>query len=116
MTTSQDHRIEVRLDIEATIFLELLSSESDILMCHSLDLSANGLQVMLDDPVEAGSICRLCIDIKDRDPIYLIAEVKWQRPDKEEDATRIGFAIFESDESDILQWKKLVAELLSAAA
>ncbi len=114
MTTSSEHRIETRVELAATIFIELLTSQTDVIMCNSLDLSANGLQVVVDDEIEQGSICRLCIDLKDRDPIYLVAEVKWQRPDHEEDATRIGFLLYESDDTDIQEWKELVAELLSA--
>ncbi|MCH7742196.1 MAG: PilZ domain-containing protein [Proteobacteria bacterium] len=117
MTTSQEHedRLETRLELEATIFVEVLASNSNntgnVLMCNSLDLSANGLQVVVDDEMPAGSIFRLCIDLKEADPIFLVAEVKWQRPDPETDGFRIGFFLFESDDTDIRRWKELVDEL-----
>jgi len=111
MTTSPEHRIETRLNLEATIFLEMLSDQTDILMCNSLDLSATGLQVLVDDEIETGSIVRLCIDLAKRDPIYLVAEVMWVRPDHKEEATRLGLSLFESD--DIGAWKELVAEMLN---
>jgi len=118
MTTSQMHedRIKTRLALEATIFIEILASDShtagSILMCNSLDLSENGLQVVVDDEMPAGSIFRLCIDLKDSEPIFLVAEVKWQRPDPDADAFRIGFLLFESDDTDIQRWKELVADML----
>jgi PilZ domain len=120
MMTLQDHedRIETRLQLEATIFVEILASDSNnagnVLMCNSLDLSANGLQVVVDNEMSAGSIFRLCIDLRDADPIFLVAEVKWQRPDPETDAFRIGFLLFESDDTDIQRWKELVADMQSA--
>ena len=118
MTTSQDpnHRVETRLDLEETIFIEVIASDSSsagsVIMCNSLDLSANGLQVIVDEEISLGTILRLCIDLKDADPIYLVAEVKWKRPDEPTGGYRIGFLLFESDDTDILRWKQLVAELL----
>ena len=119
MTTLQVHenRVQPRIDLEATIFVELLSSSKHspgtIIMCNSLDLSASGLQVVVDDVIPAGSIFRLCIDLKDADPIFLVAEVKWQRPDPDSDAHRIGFLLFESDDTDIERWKELMDDMLT---
>ncbi len=118
MTTSQDqnHRVETRFELEATIFIEIIASDSSssgsVIMCNSLDLSANGLQVILDEEISIGSILRLCIDLKDADPIFLVGEVKWQRPDAETGGYRIGFLLFESEDTDIERWKALVADLL----
>ena len=120
MTTSQDHkyRADARLNLEATIFVELLASDKHspgtVVMCNSLDLSASGLQVVVDEEIAAGSIFRLCIDLKDADPIFLVAEVKWQRPDPESEAYRIGFLLFESDETDIERWKVLVKDMMES--
>ncbi|MCZ6503719.1 MAG: PilZ domain-containing protein [Gammaproteobacteria bacterium] len=119
MTTSRDleDRVESRLGLEATIFVEILASDShnagNVLMCNSLDLSEHGLQVVVDDEMPAGSIFRLCIDLKDSEPIFLVAEVKWQRPDPDADAFRIGFLLFESDDTDIQRWRELVADMLA---
>jgi|TARA_B110000240_G_C13238383_1_gene342075 hypothetical protein len=118
MTTLQDHehREETRLELEATIFIEIIASDSSspgsITMCNSLDLSANGLQVVVDDDISMGSIFRLCIDLREADPIFLVAEVKWKRPDPETEGFRIGFLLFESDDTDIQRWKELVAHML----
>ena len=119
MTTSQDHnnRIESRLDLEETILLEIIASDSQaagsIIMCNSPDLSANGLQVILDDEISMGTILRLCIDLKDTDPIFLVGEVKWKRPDAETGAWRIGFLLFEADDTDIQRWKDFVTDQLT---
>ena len=110
-------RTEARLEIEATIFIEIIagsqSGSGDVIMCNSLDLSANGLQVVLDEDMEPGSIFRLCIDLPDEDPMFLVAEVKWRRPDPDADAYRIGFLLFESDDTDIRRWKQTVAKMLA---
>ena len=118
MTTSPvNHRTETRLELEETIFIEIIASDSrsagNVIMCNSLDLSANGLQVLLDEEISMGSILRLCIDLKNTDPIFLVGEVKWMRPDPETGAYRIGFLLFESEDTDIETWKTLVADLLA---
>ena len=117
MTTSQD-RDEHRVELQETIFIEVLASDvtrpGSVIMCNFLDLSANGLQVVPDDDITAGSIFRLCIDMQENDPIFLVGEVKWKRPDPEGDGFRIGFLMFESDDTDIGRWKHLVADLLEA--
>ncbi|HAK52648.1 MAG TPA: hypothetical protein DCM54_12215 [Gammaproteobacteria bacterium] len=121
MTTSQDHdnhRVETRLELQETIFIETIASDSShagsVMMCNSLALSANGLQVVVDDDISIGSIFRLCIDLRDADPIFLVAEVKWKRTDPESDGFRIGFLMFESEDTDIQRWKELVADMLGS--
>jgi len=121
MMTSADseHRIETRLEIAETIFIEVLSTSADhhntsnIIICNSLDFSATGLQVVVDEEIAVHSILRLCIDMHDRDPIYLIGEVMWQRPDTDSEGFRIGFSLFESDDTDYQSWKEIVADLLT---
>lgn len=120
MTPSADieHRIETRLELAETIFIEVLSTSADrretsnIVICNSLDLSANGLQVVIDEEIPANSILRLCIDLHDREPIYLVGEVMWIRPDAESEGYCIGFSLYESDDTDIQSWKEVVADLL----
>ena len=117
MTTSPEHRIETRLELQETVFIEVLSAASDspgtVIMCNSLDLSATGIQVVIDEDLAVNSILRLCIDLPDREPIFLVGEVMWKRPDPESDGVRLGFLLFESDDSDIADWKLWVAEMLN---
>lgn len=117
--TEQDHsnkRVETRLELEETIFIEIIASDSrsagQVIMCNSLDLSANGLQVILDEEISMGTILRICIDLRNAEPIFLVGEVKWIRPDEAAGAYRIGFLLFESEDTDIQRWKVLVADLL----
>tara|TARA_Y100001934_G_scaffold2040_1_gene3148 strand:- start:997 stop:1233 length:237 start_codon:yes stop_codon:yes gene_type:complete len=70
------------------------------------------LQVVLDEEITSGSIFRLCIDMQQNDPIFLVGEVKWKRPDPDGEGFRIGFLLFESDDTDIARWKRLVADML----
>lgn len=120
MTTNNiEERADTRFESQFTIFIERVSSSVDnsspanVIVCNSLDLSAKGLQVVVDESIEIETILRLCLDIKDRDPIFVVGEVKWQRPDTETDGVRIGFLLFESDDTDIDAWKQAIEELAS---
>ena len=119
MTTlpGNEHRVETRIEVEETVFIEVLASTGtspgDVIICNSLDLSANGIQVVVDHEISVDSILRLCIDIKDQEPIFLVGEIMWQRPDPDSAGHRLGFLRFESDDTDIQRWKALMAVLLA---
>lgn len=113
-TSVDERRTETRLGECATVFVELLAANYDlsepaqVSICSSIDVSANGLQVQLDHPVEVGSILRLCAEFADqRAPLFLVGEVKWLQPEAGE--YRAGFALFESEQTDISAWKRLMA-------
>ncbi len=109
-----ERRVELRMMAQAAVFVEICAADyetseaGNISICSSMDISANGLQVRLDQPVLPGTILRLCAEFPDgREPLFLVGEVKWYRPDGEDYLA--GFALFDSEQTDILAWKELVA-------
>lgn len=109
-----ERRSEHRLDEHVTIFVERYAAEVDnsrsasIMICDSVDISANGVQVRMDQPLPVGTILRLCAQFSGgRASLYLVGEVKWQR--EEDGQYCIGFALFESEQTDIIAWKELIA-------
>lgn len=111
---ASNRRSEHRLDEHVTIFVERYAAEFDnaqaasIMICDSVDISANGVQVKMDQPLPIGTILRLCAQFSGgRASLYLVGEVKWQR--EENGQYCIGFALFESEQTDIVAWKELVA-------
>ena len=115
MTLNNDKRSETRLLEQATIFIEKYGSHSDadnkIIICSSLDISANGIQFQIDEPIEIGSILRLCAEFHDhQDPLQLIGEIRWITPDQE--YFNIGLEIYDAEDTDIVAWKNLIANRL----
>ena len=113
-TNDQERRSEQRLTETVTILLERYAADFDnsrpasIVICRSLDISANGLQVRVDEPIPLGTILRLCAQFSSgRQSLYVVGEVKWLREEK--DAYSVGFALFESEGTDILAWKQAIA-------
>lgn len=118
MNELTNRRSELRIAEQATIFIELQAADYDnsapanILICNSIDLSANGMQIQLDREVPVGSIFRLCVDFSDKyDAVYLVGEVKWIR--RLENEYSIGFELFESEQTDIEAWKLMIAKRLA---
>lgn len=113
-----ERRSEQRLGEGVTIFVERYAAEFDnsrpasIVLCKSVDISANGLQVRMDQPIPIGTILRLCAQFRSgRQSLYVVGEVKWQR--REDDVYCIGFALFESEQTDIIAWKEAIAGRMS---
>lgn len=115
---SHERRSELRIDEQATIFLEIMSASHDnssapnVVICNSLDLSANGIQVAMDDEIAVGSILRLGVDLPDgKDALYLVGEAKWVRRDG--DQYLIGFELYDAENTDIAGWKEAIAHFLN---
>lgn len=118
---SDNHRQETRLNRAETIFIEVHSSYSDtdgssckLLICNSVDLSANGIQAQIDEPLPINAIYQLCVEIAEpAERLFLVAQVKWRRPAEDGQGYYVGLMIFESDDTDIERWKRHIASQLS---
>jgi len=112
--TTEDQRQEYRLDTQLTVFLELgedPTSEPTIVISRSLDISANGLRVITDRELTPGSILRGCLQTQDiAKRFVLITEVKWSQPWQNPGEFLVGLALFESQDSDIQEWKEFIAQ------
>lgn len=108
-----DLRQEYRLNNQLTVVLELGSldnGEPILVVSQSLNISANGLRVIADRAVESDTILRCCIRHPPTDTQFLlVGEVKWSQPQDEHGDYLIGLSLFESDGTDILQWKEFIA-------
>ncbi|MDA1299488.1 MAG: PilZ domain-containing protein [Proteobacteria bacterium] len=110
-----DKRFEGR---SYTIFVEVESAAYDgstdgnIVICKSINLSAEGLQVVVDTLIPARKVLRLCLDVRDEPPIFVVGEVMWQRQEPETGEYHVGFRLFDSEETDYQTWRQMVAELI----
>lgn len=115
---TSERRVEVRLALGAEIYLEKVAAEpgsgepTEVLRCEALDVSANGLQVLLDSPLMVGAIHTLIVEIYRSEASFkLIAEVKWQKRCAE--GYHVGLVLFESEGSAIVDWKLAIASYLN---
>lgn len=116
---SISNRQEMRLNQRETIFIEVHTSypsspaNTKLLICNSLDLSANGIRAQIDEAVPINAIYQLCVEIHSSgEKLYLAAQVKWVRPAEDGQGFEVGLAIFESDDTDIEAWKRHIAAQL----
>jgi hypothetical protein len=113
-----ERREEARLNLDAEIFIETVSQEpgegkpSVVLKCESIDLSANGLQVLVDESLVVGAIHTLLIEFDTHDkPFKLIAEVRWVKPHAQ--GYLIGLSLYDSEGTEIIDWKFMMAKSLN---
>lgn len=126
-----DNRRELRLSNAYTTIVQLAaaSPEGDspeVAICHCVDISSDGLQVTVGEKVEAGRILSLTIitdstaddhlvqpdDLDQQNHFHLIAEVIWSGPSDKPGEYRMGLELLPSIETQIIQWKQWVLELL----
>lgn len=111
----QEKRQQKRFNSDDTVFIELeeqlleeSSSQSHIIICEVLDVSAQGLRVEIDRPVIAGSYLRICVKLADADiSLLLMGEVKWIRQ-LDSACWQAGFILIDSAETDLDSWKLLI--------
>ena len=124
-----DQRKEIRLCNSYTTLIELaadspLGDAAVLAICHSVDVSSDGLQVTVGQEVEPGRILPLAIFADHNEPGYfdndterphrfnLVAEVVWSRPTERSDKYRMGLKLLPSSETELVQWKLWVLKLL----
>lgn len=113
-----EKREEARLNVAASIYIETVSKEpgssqeAQVVECECIDLSANGIQVLVPEPLKQGAIHTLIIEIeKDSKNYRLIAEVKWVKPYKSDFLT--GLMLYDSEGSEIIDWKFMMSKFLN---
>jgi hypothetical protein len=118
MNNGDDKRKEKRINQKTTVYVEVAAAEFDnsspakVIMCSSLDMSASGLQVEMDQEVEVGCILRLCAEFSDDDKtLYLVGETMWVKA--VDDHFKIGFQLYDAENTDIDSWKNLMATKLN---
>ena len=118
--TSAEKRGEPRIYNEVAVFVETFSAPSgetrhaSIVISKTLDMSANGLQVIMDTPINLGSILQICVEFTGEDERYsLVGEVRWVSKTRFDRHFLVGFQLLESDHSHIENWKHKICSLVS---
>ncbi len=113
-----ERREEARLNLGAEIYIETVAQEPGenkppvVLKCESVDLSANGLQVFVDEALVEGAIHSLFIEFDTQQkPFKLTAEVRWVKPHPK--GYLIGLSLYDSDGTEIIDWKFMMAKSLN---
>ena len=112
-------RGEARIYSEVTVFVETFSAPSgealnnNIVISKTLDMSANGIQVVMDRPIHLGSVLQMCVSFGgDEERFYLVGEVRWVAKSEDNEHFLVGFMLLESDKSHIENWKHKVSAMM----
>ena len=119
MVGEKQQRRQPRLDEHCTIFIEVIASsepgteQESILICNSIEISAGGVRVCVDEEFESGAVLQLGIELPDlEEPLYVVGEVRWCKPAPQPDlGFYVGFKLLDSSGTDYEIWNKLLEEL-----
>ena len=110
-----ERRLDFRLNRDARLYVEVVSSlpgeqeGAEVVPCEVLDLSASGVQVAMAQPLVVGSILPLYVEVDDSERYCLTGEVRWVKPGDRADWFVIGFQLYESEQTSIIEWKRFIA-------
>ena len=115
MGDTPEQRSELRLLDQLAVFIELESSPScdrrqKICATNTIDISANGLQIVTENALPINSIHQLYIEVAELE-FNLVAEVSWVK--NVADEVSVGLLLLESEQTDIEDWKNYICERLS---
>jgi len=117
----EQRREHLRLPIESTTFIELLSPRMGhtepgrMVTCKTLNVSRGGLQVILEEELTVGAILQIGVDLSSaEDTLYLAGEVRWCLPSNDEQRPWMaGFQILNAHDTDIERWVALIVAMES---
>ncbi len=110
-----ERRLDFRLNRDAQVYVEVVSSlpgeqeGAEVVPCDVLDLSASGIQVGMAQPLVVGSILPLYVEVDETERYCLTGEVRWVKPGDRPDRFVIGFQLYESEQTSIIEWKRFIA-------
>jgi len=119
MNSYSDERATPRFERDFTVFIEVSpesgsgSTENEIIICKSLNLSQDGFQVTVDRNLKEGHILKSCLEIKGRDLIFVVAEVIWTSYSDDSRTYDVGFKILDSKDTDFENWQQTILEIFS---
>ncbi|WP_250658344.1 PilZ domain-containing protein [Alkalimarinus coralli] len=120
LVADDERREESRITRTAMLYVETVSpspgsSERPVVVaCNTLDFSANGLQVQMDQALTAGAIHQMTLELPNsRDRFELTGEVRWVRVLSDGSGYIAGIMLFDSEGTEIIDWKLAIANWLN---
>jgi hypothetical protein len=115
----EDQRRHLRLPVESTVFIELVSAgavsgkSGQVAICKTIDVSRGGLGVSLEYELVVGAILQIGVELPHAgDTLYLTGEVRWCRANGPPDGGwSTGFALLDAEGSDIDRWTELLRSM-----
>jgi Tfp pilus assembly protein PilZ len=113
----QDQRLHPRLESDDRLFTQVVLSADDpemvgtTLSCTAVNLSVGGVQFRTNEPVPAGSLLDLWVDVSNRPgKFFLAGEVRWSRPTGGSEAQGeqqwfVGVQLKSGAATDIVDWR-----------
>lgn len=114
-STMGDQRKNKRFTSKGNLQTEIIISEDypelagKNIACESINVSANGIQVLLNEHAPVGTELDIWVSIpkSKQKTFHLTAAIRWIKPNKDETAFRAGLDVSSSDKNDLDTWYEL---------
>lgn len=115
-----DRRRHARIEVVRAIFIQVVPrgvagpGESPVIRCETVDVSVQGLRVLVPEPIEPGS--RLDIAVPEADWIgnlELVGEARWLQEADSGNGYWLGLELQDTDRENMEKWFKIVNTLRS---
>ena len=113
MIEHEDRRKDSRKLLSEKILIQIVSTSKDqslagkTVPCTTRDVSANGMQIQLNQPVVEGCVLELWIaSIGTKEKFYLTGNVMWSKAGETENSYLIGIQLQNDPASDLAAWQK----------
>lgn len=117
MRKRRERRRHRRLKQKQRIFIQILESggapslKGKTCYCSALDISANGLQIELDQEAPQGCVLDLWVEVAGRSGrFFLSGEVRWCFQEEGRSKYIIGVELTEGASTDAVEWADLISE------
>lgn len=118
---AEQRRQHLRLPIESTSFIDLLSPRTGktepgtMITCKTMNVSRGGLQVILEKELTVGAVLKIGVNLPSaEDTLFLAGEVRWCLPSKDEqNPWMAGFQILNANDSDVDRWVSVISTMES---
>ena len=116
-TRSDEHRTATRLLRKESVSIQILrpcidaSCPAEVVASETVDISRQGLRLLLPEPLEADRIFDICVKLKDDPKRYLLTgETRWCRYNRERRGHEVEIVILDAEETDFNAWSESIEQ------
>ena len=110
-----EHRAAARLLRRESVSIQILlpsmddSRPAEVVASETIDISGQGMRVLLQEPLQTGRIFDICVELKEEPRRFLLTgETRWCRYSNKRKGHEVGLEILDGEGTDYAAWSSNV--------
>lgn len=110
-----EHRSSTRLLRKESVSIQILlpcadgTCSAEVIASETIDISRQGIRLLLQVPLEAGRIFDTCVKLRDEPKSFLLTgETRWCRYNTGRRAHEVGIEILDAEGTDFADWYRSI--------